>query len=444
MTKKIFGTDGVRGRANKSPMTAEVALRLGISAGHYFRSTLGTKRVVVGKDTRRSGYMIENAMTAGFTSVGMNVFLLGPLPTPAIGMLTKSMRADLGVMISASHNPFSDNGIKFFGPDGFKLSDKDELEIEGLLKKELPLVPSELIGRASRITDGLGRYIEVVKTTLPASFTLEGLKIVIDCANGASYKAAPEVLWELGAEVIELGNNPNGFNINLDCGSMYPEKAAAAVLSEKAHLGICLDGDADRVMLIDEKGHQVNGDQFLALIASFWQKSGRLRGDGIVATVMSNLGFERYLNGLNLHLRRTPVGDRYVVEEMRKSNYNLGGEQSGHIIMTDYMTTGDGLAAALQFLAALVESERPASELLRKFEPYPQIIKNIEYSGETDLLTQDSVKRIITASEKKLGSDGRLLIRKSGTEPLIRIMAEHLDANLIEEIVQEISSEMNR
>ena len=442
MTKKIFGTDGVRGRANKSPMTAEVALRLGISAGHYFRSTLGTKRVVVGKDTRRSGYMIENAMTAGFTSVGMNVFLLGPLPTPAIGMLTKSMRADLGVMISASHNPFSDNGIKFFGPDGFKLSDEDELKIEGLLREELPLVPSELIGRASRITDGVGRYIEVVKTTLPSSFTLDGLKIVIDCANGASYRAAPEVLWELGAEVIEIGNKPNGYNINLDCGSVYPEKAIDAVLREKAHLGICLDGDADRVILIDEKGQQVNGDQFMALIATFWQQSGRLRGGGIVATVMSNLGFERYLNGLDLHVKRTPVGDRYVVEEMRRSNYNLGGEQSGHIIMTDYMTTGDGLAAALQFLTALVDCGRPASELLNKFEPYPQVIKNIKCSNEIDLLEKKSVKKIISDSEKKLGSDGRLLIRKSGTEPLIRIMVEHFDAKLIEEIVQEISSKM--
>jgi phosphoglucosamine mutase len=387
--------------------------------------------------------MLENAMTAGFTSVGMNVFLLGPLPTPAIGMLTKSMRADLGVMISASHNPFSDNGIKFFGPDGFKLSDSDELKIEALFKKELPLASSELIGRASRITDGLGRYIEVVKTTLPSSFTLEGLKIVIDCANGASYKAAPEVLWELGAEVVELGNHPDGYNINLNCGSMYPEKATELVLREKAHLGICLDGDADRVILIDEKGNKVNGDQFMALIASFWQQSGRLRGNGIVATVMSNLGFERYLNELNLHLKRTPVGDRYVVEEMRKSNYNLGGEQSGHVIMTDYMTTGDGLIAALQFLAAMVDGEKPASELLKKFEPYPQIIKNVKYSGKVDFLEQASVKKIISESEKKLGSDGRLLIRKSGTEPLIRIMVEHLDSNLIDEIVGEISNEIN-
>ena len=443
MTKKIFGTDGVRGRANTPPITADVALRLGISAGHYFRTALGTKRVIIGKDTRRSGYMLENAMTAGFTSVGMNVFLLGPLPTPAIGLLTKSMRADLGVMISASHNPFNDNGIKFFGPDGFKLSDLDELKIEGLYGEELPLVSSELIGRASRITDGLGRYIEIVKTTLPPSFSLDGLKIVIDCANGASYRAAPEVLWELGAEVVEIGNRPNGYNINLDSGSVYPEKAIKTVLREKAHLGICLDGDADRVILIDEKGHQVNGDQIMALLASFWQKNGRLKGDGIVATVMSNLGFERYLNGINLHLKRTLVGDRYVVEEMRRSNYNLGGEQSGHIIMTDYMTTGDGLAAALQCLTALVDYGRPASELLNKFEPYPQVIESIRYAGATDLLEKDSVKRIISNCKKRLGGDGRLLIRKSGTEPLIRIMVEHCDSNLIKEIVQEIKGEMN-
>ncbi|MDG2473791.1 MAG: phosphoglucosamine mutase [Paracoccaceae bacterium] len=442
MKRTIFGTDGVRGRANVPPITAEVALRLGLSAGQYFRSSLGTKRVVIGKDTRRSGYMLENAMTAGFTSVGMNVFLLGPLPTPAIGMLTKSMRADLGVMISASHNPFYDNGIKFFGPDGFKLSDEDELKIEELYREELPLVSSESIGRASRISDGLGRYIEAVKTTLDPSFTLDGYKIVIDCANGASYKAAPEVLWELGAEVIEIGNNPNGYNINLNCGSMNPETAAETVLREKAHLGICLDGDADRVVLIDENGLEVNGDQLMALIASFWKQSDRLRGNGLVATVMSNLGFERYLNEIGLHLKRTPVGDRYVVEEMRRSNYNLGGEQSGHIVMTDFMTTGDGLVAALQFLEALVFYEKPATELLNKFLPYPQVIKNIKYSGDTDLLEKDSIKKIIADSSERLRNDGRLLIRKSGTEPFIRIMAEHHDPDLIKEIVQIISHAM--
>ena len=422
MKRKIFGTDGVRGKANFPPITAEVALRLGLSAGHYFRSALGTKRVVIGKDTRRSGYMLENALTAGFTSVGMNVFLLGPLPTPAIGMLTKSMRADLGVVISASHNPFNDNGIKFFGPDGFKLSDADELKIEELYFNELALISSQEIGRASRINDGLGRYIEVVKTTLAPSFSLEGVKIVIDCANGASYKAAPEVLWELGAEVIELGNNPNGFNINLRCGSMHPELAAEVVLREKADLGICLDGDADRVVLIDEKGCEVNGDQIMAAVAALWNKNGRLRGEGVVATVMSNLGFERYLNEMGLNLKRTQVGDRYVVEEMRRLNFNLGGEQSGHIVMTDYMTTGDGLVAALQFLEALLVADRPASELLNKFEPYPQVIRNIGYSGKIDLLETDPIKKIIIDSEKRLEKDGRLLIRKSGTEPLLNIL----------------------
>ena len=438
MKRKIFGTDGVRGKANVPPITAEVALRLGLSAGHYFRSSSGTKRVVIGKDTRRSGYMLENAITAGFTSVGMNVFLLGPLPTPAIGMLTKSMRADLGVVISASHNSFYDNGIKFFGPDGFKLSDEDELNIEELCLEELPLVPSEAIGRASRIDDGLGRYIEAVKTTLKPSFSLEGFKIVIDCANGASYKAAPEVLWELGAEVIQLGNNPNGYNINLQCGSMHPEVASEAVLREKADLGICLDGDADRLVLINEKGYAVNGDQVMALIAGFWKKNDRLKGNGLVATVMSNLGLEKYLEKIGLHLKRTPVGDRYVMEEMRRANYNLGGEQSGHIIMTDFMTTGDGLVAALQCLEALVADERPASELLNNFEAFPQVIKNIAYAENIEILEKDTLKKIVADSEQRLGRDGRLLIRKSGTEPLVRIMAEHHDANLIEEIVQAI------
>ena len=444
MKRKIFGTDGVRGRANMPPITAEIALRLGLSAGHYFRSSSGTKRVVIGKDTRRSGYMLENAMTAGFTSVGMNVFLLGPLPTPAIGMLTKSMRADLGVMISASHNVFSDNGIKFFGPDGFKLSDADELRIEAMFEDDLPLISSEFIGRASRITDGLGRYIEIVKTTLTPSFTLEGFKIVIDCANGASYRAAPEVLWELGAEVIEIGNEPNGFNINLGCGSMHPDKAAEIVLREKAHLGICLDGDADRVILINERGQEINGDQVIALLATFWKKSGRLEGNGVVTTVMSNLGFEKYLNKIGLDLKRTPVGDRYVVEEMRRSNYNLGGEQSGHIIMTDYMTTGDGLVAALQFLAVLVECDKAASELLDQFDPYPQIVRNIECTDEVDVLELDSVRKIIKDSKKRLGNNGRLLIRKSGTESLIRIMVEHHDVKLIEEVIEIVSDKMKR
>ena len=442
MIRKIFGTDGVRGRANTPPITAEVALRLGISAGHYFRSARGTKRVVIGKDTRRSGYMLENAMTAGFTSVGMNVFLLGPLPTPAIGMLTKSMRADVGVMISASHNPFCDNGIKFFGPDGFKLSDVDESEIEKIFQEELMLVSSELIGKASRITDGLGRYIELVKTTLPSNFSLDGFKIVIDCANGASYKAAPEVLWELGAEVIKIGDKPDGYNINLDCGSTHPENAIKEVLHSKADLGICLDGDADRVILIDEKGQVVNGDQLLALIATYWQKNGQLIGNGIVSTVMSNLGFEHYLNRIGLDLKRTAVGDRYVVEEMRKSGYNLGGEQSGHIIMTDYMTTGDGLAAALQFLAVLVDSKKPASKILNNFEPYPQTIRNIEITEDVNLLEKERVKKLIIESEIMLGSEGRLLIRKSGTENVVRVMVEHPNDDLVLKIIDQISYEM--
>ena len=442
--RKIFGTDGVRGKANVPPITAEVALRLGLSAGHYFRSALGTKRVVIGKDTRRSGYMLENAMTAGFTSVGMNVFLLGPLPTPAIGMLTKSMRADLGVVISASHNPFSDNGIKFFGPDGFKLSDKDETKIEELFNGDLSLISPEAIGRASRITDGLGRYIEAVKTTLAPSFSLEGFKIVIDCANGASYKAAPEVLWELGAEVIEVGNNPNGYNINLNCGSMYPEKASKVVLDKKADLGICLDGDADRVVLIDEKGKQVNGDQLMSLIAHYWMQIGRLRGNGLVATVMSNLGLERYLNSIGLQLHRTLVGDRYVVEAMRSSNYNLGGEQSGHIVMTDFMTTGDGLVAALQVLEILVSRQKPASDLLNQFEPFPQVIKNVICTEDKDFLGQSSTKKVIAASKKRLGKDGRLIVRKSGTEPLIRVMVEHRDAELTEQVAQLICDEIQR
>ena len=444
MKKKIFGTDGVRGLANVPPITAEFALKLGISAGHYFRTSLGTKRVVIGKDTRRSGYMLENSMTAGFTSVGMNVFLLGPVPTPAVGLLTKSMRADLGVMISASHNPFSDNGIKFFGPDGYKLSDEDEINIEELFKTDRPLVPSEQIGRASRISDGLGRYIEVVKTTLPSNFSLEGLKVVIDCANGASYKAAPEVLWELGAEVIEVGNSPNGFNINLGCGSMHPAEAISKVIDSKADLGICLDGDADRVVLIDEQGEIINGDKVLAMIATFWKKKNQLGGSGVIATVMSNLALEHYLNEIGLDLKRTPVGDRYVVEEMRRSNYNLGGEQSGHIIMTDYMTTGDGLVAALQFLFALVDSGHSASEIANTFVPYPQVIRNVELKGKGNVLEQEKVKKTVSAVQNMLGKKGRLIVRKSGTEPVIRVMVEHPDCSLVEEVLDQIISVMEK
>ncbi len=436
--KKIFGTDGARGLANRPPITAEIALRLGISAGHYFRSELGASRVIIGKDTRRSGYMLENALTAGFTSVGMNVFLLGPVPTPAVGLLTSSMRADLGVMISASHNPFEDNGIKFFGPDGFKLSDSDEIEIEKLFLKNLPLIESAGIGRARRINDGLGRYMEVVKTSFPSTMRLDGLKVVVDCANGASYKAAPEVLWELGAEVVAIGDNPDGYNINLNCGSMHPEQAAKEVIRSGADLGICLDGDADRVIIIDEKGRVSDGDQLMALIATYWKKRGILRGNGVVATIMSNLGLEQYLNSLGLELARTLVGDRYVVEKMRTNNFNLGGEQSGHLIMTDFMTTGDGLAGGLQFLVALLDSGEKASKLLDVFTPYPQSIKNVSIESSNKPLGSVEVRRCVENVKELLGKDGRIIIRESGTEPLIRVMVEHPDKSLTDSLLEEV------
>ena len=436
--KKIFGTDGARGLANRPPITAEIALRLGISAGHYFRSELGASRVIIGKDTRRSGYMLENALTAGFTSVGMNVFLLGPVPTPAVGLLTGSMRADLGVMVSASHNPFEDNGIKFFGPDGFKLSDSDEMEIEKLFLKNLPLIESAGIGRARRINDGLGRYMEVVKTSFPSTMRLDGLKVVVDCANGASYKAAPEVLWELGAEVIAIGNNPDGYNINLNCGSMHPELAAKEVIRSGADLGICLDGDADRVIIIDEKGRVSDGDQLMALIATYWKKRGILRGNGVVATVMSNLGLEQYLNSLGLELTRTLVGDRYVVEKMRTNNFNLGGEQSGHLIMTDFMTTGDGLAGGLQFLVALLDSGEKASKLLDVFTAYPQSIKNVSIERSNKPLNSIEVRRCVENVKELLGKDGRIIIRESGTEPVIRVMVEHPDKSLTDSLSEEV------
>ena len=436
--KKIFGTDGARGLANRPPITAEIALRLGISAGHYFRSELGASRVIIGKDTRRSGYMLENALTAGFTSVGMNVFLLGPVPTPAVGLLTGSMRADLGVMISASHNPFEDNGIKFFGPDGFKLSDSDEIEIEKLFLKNLPLIESAGIGRARRINDGLGRYMEVVKTSFPSTMRLDGLKVVVDCANGASYKAAPEVLWELGAEVVAIGDNPDGYNINLNCGSMHPEQAAKEVIRSGADLGICLDGDADRVIIIDEKGRVSDGDQLMALIATYWKKRGILRGNGVVATIMSNLGLEQYLNSLGLELARTLVGDRYVVEKMRTNNFNLGGEQSGHLIMTDFMTTGDGLAGGLQFLVALLDSGEKASKLLDVFTPYPQSIKNVSIESSNKPLGSVEVRRCVENVKELLGKDGRIIIRESGTEPLIRVMVEHPDKSLTDSLLEEV------
>ncbi|WP_299352055.1 phosphoglucosamine mutase [uncultured Shimia sp.] len=439
MGRKFFGTDGVRGRANQYPMTAEMALRIGAAVGRYFRNDgQNNHRVVIGKDTRLSGYMFENALTAGLTSTGMNVLLLGPVPTPAVGLLTTSMRADLGVMISASHNPAEDNGIKFFGPDGFKLSDEVEHEIETLIEQGVEPVQSINIGRAKRIDDGRFRYIERVKSSLPSAVPFKGLKVVVDCANGAAYRAAPEALWELGAEVIPIGTNPDGVNINLGCGSTHTTTAAEAVVAHGAHVGISLDGDADRVMIIDENGQVADGDQVMALLADRWATEGRLRGGALVATVMSNLGLERFLEGKGLRLERTAVGDRYVVEAMRAGGYNLGGEQSGHIVMTDHATTGDGLMAGLQFLAAMVETGKPASDLTRSFETVPQMLKNVRYDvGQTPLDT-DSVKAAITAAEQALLGQGRLLIRKSGTEPLVRVMAECEDAGLLEKTVDSV------
>lgn len=440
MTRKLFGTDGVRGRANSYPMTADMALKLGAAAGRYFRKDQKEHRVVIGKDTRRSSYMFEYAMTGGFTSTGMNVFLLGPVPTPAVGMLTRSMRADVGVMISASHNPHHDNGIKFFGPDGYKLSDAAEAEIEDMVMGEVDLARPENIGSAKRIDDALGRYMEFAKTAFPRQRLLNGLKVVVDCANGAAYKAAPIVLWELGAEVIPIGVSPNGFNINDGCGSTHPEAAAKAVLAHGADVGICLDGDADRVMLIDEKGRVADGDQIMGLIAQQWSASGRLAHDTLVATVMSNMGLEKHLTGKGMNMLRTNVGDRYVVEAMRKGGFNLGGEQSGHIVMRDYVTTGDGLIAALQFLGALVQSGKPASELARVFEPYPQLLENVRYGDGADPMLSDAVKQAIADGEAALAGTGRLLIRKSGTEPLVRVMGECEDAGLLKQVVGDISA----
>jgi phosphoglucosamine mutase len=439
MTRKLFGTDGVRGRANSWPMTAELALKLGAAAGRYFRRDgSAAHRVVIGKDTRLSGYMLENALTAGFCSTGMNVLLLGPVPTPAVGFLTKSMRADVGVMISASHNPHQDNGIKFFGPDGFKLSDAAEAEIEAMIEGEIAPAKPENIGRAKRIDDGRGRYEEFVKTSFPTGLRLDGLKVVVDCANGAAYRTAPEVLWELGAEVIPIGTAPNGTNINDRCGSTHTDTAAAAVVTHGAHVGIALDGDADRIMIIDEAGQVADGDQIMALLAARWAEEGRLQGGALVATVMSNLGLERFLSGRGLRLERTAVGDRYVVERMREGGFNLGGEQSGHIVMTDYATTGDGLVAGLQFLAEMVRTGRPASELTRSFETVPQMLKNVRFTAGARPLEVAAVQAVIRASEARIEGLGRILIRKSGTEPLIRVMAECEDEALLAAVVDEI------
>ena len=437
MARKFFGTDGIRGLTNTAPMTAAIAMRVGMAAGAYFMRGDHRHRVVIGKDTRLSGYMVENALVAGFTSVGMDVIQFGPMPTPAVAMLTQTMRADLGVMISASHNPYTDNGIKLFGPDGYKLSDEAEAEIEALLGVEPVLSAPADLGRARRVEDARGRYIHAAKMTFPAHLRLDGLKIVVDCANGAAYQVAPSALWELGAEVVALGVSPNGRNINDACGSTHPAMLQETVVASGADLGIALDGDADRLIVVDEKGRIVDGDQLMALIACGWARSGRLRGGGIVATVMSNLGLERHLLGEGLKLVRTKVGDRYVLEAMRLGGYNVGGEQSGHIILTDYATTGDGLVAALQVCAERVASGKPASELLHLFDPVPQLLKNVRFTGGKPL--EDArVKACIADAAGELAGRGRLVIRASGTEPLIRVMAEGDDAAQVEAVVDRI------
>ncbi|WP_340297278.1 MULTISPECIES: phosphoglucosamine mutase [unclassified Roseobacter] len=441
MARKLFGTDGVRGQANSYPMTADMALKLGAAAGRYFRHDMERgHRVVIGKDTRLSGYMLENALTAGFTSTGMDVLLLGPVPTPAVGLLTPSMRADVGVMISASHNPASDNGIKFFGPDGFKLSDEAEAEIEALVFGDIQPAQAGNIGRARRIDDGRFRYVERVKGTFSQGLSLEGLKVVIDCANGAAYRAAPEVLWELGAEVVAIGVSPDGFNINENVGSTKPQAAIAKIKETGADVALCLDGDADRIVIIDEAGQVADGDQIMALLAARWADENRLKGGALVSTVMSNLGLERFLSGRGIGLHRTAVGDRYVVEAMRAGGYNLGGEQSGHIVMSDHATTGDGLMAGLQFLAEMVRQNKPASALARSFDPVPQMLENLRFSPDKAPLEAASVKAAIAEAEARLGQAGRILIRKSGTEPLIRVMAEAEDEGLMAAVVGDIAA----
>ncbi len=425
MAAKYFGTDGIRGRANKFPMTAEIAMRVGMAAGLSFQRGNHRHRVVLGKDTRLSGYMIENAMVAGLCAAGMDVFLLGPIPTPAVAMLVRSLRADIGVMISASHNPYYDNGIKLFGPDGYKLSDEIEERIESMLDKDIELALAD--------SDGLGR----AKRTLPRSMSLSGLRIVVDCANGAAYKVAPAALWELGADVVAINVEPNGFNINKECGSTHPAELQKKVHEVRADIGIALDGDADRVVIVDENGAIVDGDQIMALIAESWHQSGRLAGGGVVSTVMSNLGLERFLGGMKLQLHRTKVGDRYVVEHMRAHGLNVGGEQSGHIVLSDFSTTGDGLVSALQVLACIKRQNRPVSELSKKFEPVPQLLKNVRVAGGKPL-EEAPVKAAIEEARNRLGKAGRLVIRPSGTEPLIRVMAEGDDPQLVEAVVNDI------
>jgi phosphoglucosamine mutase len=450
MTRTFFGTDGIRGLANTEPMTAATALRVGMAAGAYFTNGSHRHRVLIGKDTRLSGYMIEPALVAGFTAVGMDVFQVGPMPTPAVAMLTRALRCDLGVMISASHNPFHDNGIKLFGPDGYKLTDDAEREIEAMITgpSTPKLAAADKLGRARRLDDADGRYIEFAKATLPKGRTLAGLKVVIDCANGAAYKVAPAVLWELEAEVIPIGVKPDGFNINRDCGSTHPVALQQAVVTHGAQLGVALDGDADRLVMVDERGQVIDGDQLMAVIAESWLRQGRLAQgpqgrSGLVATVMSNLGLERFVQGLGIDLIRTKVGDRYVLEAMRAEGYNLGGEQSGHIILSDFATTGDGLVAALQVMAALCESGLPASQFCRRFTPYPQLLRNVRHAGGKPLETPE-VQQAIDAAEKKLGKQGRIVIRPSGTEPLIRVMAEGRDQTLVETVVADICTALER
>ena len=439
MGREFFGTDGIRGTANIWPMTAEIAVRAGMAAGLQFIRGDHRHRVVVGKDTRLSGYMLEPALTAGFTSVGMDVILVGPMPTPAVAMLTRSLRADLGVVLSASHNHFTDNGIKLFGPDGYKLSDRIETEIEARMQSDMSgsLAESAALGRAMRLDDAPGRYIEAVKATFPSDRRLDSLKIVVDCANGAAYKVAPTVLWELEAEVIPLGVDPDGFNINQDCGSVHTDYMCEQVVAHGADLGIALDGDADRLIVADENGQLIDGDQLMAAISDYWAETGDLKGGGIVATVMSNLGLERHLATRGLELVRAQVGDRYVVEHMRQHGFNVGGEQSGHIIISDFCTTGDGLIAALQILALVVAEGRPVSEVCQRFETVPQLLKNVHYSGASPLDTP-RVSKAIRAQRSRLGDKGRLLIRPSGTEPLIRVMAEGDDSDLIHSVVDEL------
>lgn len=439
MARRYFGTDGIRGTANRHPMTPEVAMKVGMAAGIAFNRGSYRHRVVIGKDTRRSSYMLENAMVAGFTSAGMDVLLLGPMPTPAVAMLTRSLRADIGVMISASHNSFEDNGIKLFGPDGYKLSDEIEARIEGLVDEDLSTrMPTGAgIGRATRVDGDIYRYIEFAKRTLPRDMSFEGLRVAVDCANGAGYKVAPGVLWELGAEVVKIGVEPDGTNINLNCGSTKPEALIAKVREVRADIGIALDGDADRVLIVDERGQIVDGDQLMAVIAESWNDDGRLAAGGIVATVMSNLGLERFLEAQNLLLARTKVGDRYVVEHMRAHGYNVGGEQSGHIVLSDFGTTGDGLVSALQVLAVVKQKGGTVSEVCRRFDPVPQILKNVRFGGGTPL-EKDSVQAVIENAQARLGNSGRLVIRPSGTEPLIRVMAEGDDPRMVEEVVDGI------